>query len=492
MQNSSCSTLFLVIILTMLIFGKPFISPNLKTISASNYFNLASRPSRNQFSLFSLTDNSPSWKELDGILTSIEPIEERKDFENIKIGRGPSNSKATYRLFDAPDNFEPEVTLYRDSAAWCPFCAKVWLQLEEKRIPYIVDKRSSLQSYGGDKPQELLNIQPSGMLPVAIIKGQVISESNVIMKTIEESFPNNNPLLPPAGHPLESRVQDLLQLDNKIASIWFPWLQSSDDYSTAMDEILKTVDMELGKTASSSYGNGGPYFLGNEISLVDINLFPFLERMAATLPFYKGFIVRHHRYPNLLRWYEAMDSRETYRGIKSDYYTLSKVISNVRKCYNTSLAEPYMTEINGGAWDINVPPSECFEPMIPIDDNEARRDACRNIIDNYDSIVRFAARGFNATPGRKVVAPLADPYTIISLDHLPAIDVAMRHICHAMLEGPDAVVNKGLSSELPVQELKSCLSYLRDRIGVPRDMSVHGARQFRAHINWMISVNNGS
>lgn len=28
----------------------------------------------------------------------------------------------------------------RDHAAWCPYCQKVWLQLEEKRIPYTLEK----------------------------------------------------------------------------------------------------------------------------------------------------------------------------------------------------------------------------------------------------------------------------------------------------------------------------------------------------------------
>ena len=37
-------------------------------------------------------------------------------------------------------------------------------------------------------------------------------------------------------------------------------------------------------------------------------------------------------------------------------------------------------------------------------------------------------------------------------------------------------------------QVKLCLLYLRERIGVPRDMTVHGARQFRAHINWFIEI----
>lgn len=41
---------------------------------------------------------------------------------------------------------EPRVVLYRDHAAWCPYCEKVWLQLEEKRIPYRIEKASGLDS----------------------------------------------------------------------------------------------------------------------------------------------------------------------------------------------------------------------------------------------------------------------------------------------------------------------------------------------------------
>ena len=38
----------------------------------------------------------------------------------------------------------------RDSAAWCPYCQKVWLQLEEKQIPYVIEK-INMRCYG-DKP----------------------------------------------------------------------------------------------------------------------------------------------------------------------------------------------------------------------------------------------------------------------------------------------------------------------------------------------------
>jgi hypothetical protein len=41
---------------------------------------------------------------------------------------------------------------------------------------------------------------------------------------------------------------------------------------------------------------------------------------------------------------------------------------------------------------------------------------------------------------------------------------------------------------LPVEEVTQCLEYVRMRTSVPRDMSVHGARLFRAHINLYIDT----
>ena len=37
-------------------------------------------------------------------------------------------------------------------------------------------------------------------------------------------------------------------------------------------------------------------------------------------------------------------------------------------------------------------------------------------------------------------------------------------------------------------QLDSCLAYLRDRVGVPRDMGPAAARSLRAHLNWAIDL----
>jgi len=66
-----------------------------------------------------------------------------------------------------------------------------------------------------------------------------------------------------------------------------------------------------------------------------------------------------------------------------------------------------------------------------------------------------------------------------------------------MIAGLDAAEEKlsslGKGSFVPVSEVTQSLSYLRDRIGVPRDISIHGAQKMRAHLNWYIdSINKAS
>ena len=81
------------------------------------------------------------------------------------------------------------------------------------------------------------------------------------------------------------------------------------------------------------------------------------------------------------------------------------------------------------------------------------------------------------------------------------MDFALRTIVHALLRHGDQPSSSSspslpvlsdeekqllLSTKYPRTEVVACLTYLRDRVGVPRDMTVHGARQLRAHINWLM------
>ena len=70
-----------------------------------------------------------SWSALEALADfSVEPI------------NGPTNAQSRLRLFGQPES-AVRVTLYRDHHAWCPYCQKVWLWLEEKQVPYLGPRR---------------------------------------------------------------------------------------------------------------------------------------------------------------------------------------------------------------------------------------------------------------------------------------------------------------------------------------------------------------
>ena len=72
---------------------------------------------------------SLSWDQLKKIVIE-RGVEISPDFEN-----GPTNSKSRLRLFNQSED-QVRVTLYRDHHAWCPYCQKIWLWLEEHKVPY--------------------------------------------------------------------------------------------------------------------------------------------------------------------------------------------------------------------------------------------------------------------------------------------------------------------------------------------------------------------
>ena len=62
-----------------------------------------------------------------------------------------------------------------------------------------------------------------------------------------------------------------------------------------------------------------------------------------------------------------------------------------------------------------------------------------------------------------------------------ALALLSGHTEAPRLGKPDGGLNPTVRDGLAVS-----LAYLRDRVGVPRDMSYPAARQLRAHLNWMI------
>ena len=135
----------------------------------------------------------------------------------------------------------------------------------------------------------------------------------------------------------------------------------------------------------------------------------------------------------------------------------------------------------------------------------AMKDACQTmaawkLCGNGSAISYFAARG--GPSGSKNVrktfgAELADPYAESDPSMVPFVEATLQIVAKAMLEGPTNTIPDEQFAQALLDATKASrnnegvtrsLAYLRDRIGVPRDLPLASARYFRAYLNWAIDV----
>jgi glutathione S-transferase len=173
---------------------------------------------------------------------------------------------------------ENELKLY--GSCFCPFVQRVWISLELKGIDY---QYIEVDVYR--KPKLLLDINPRGLVP-ALRHGDWGSyESTVLMEYLED-LQQGRALLP---HDPKLRAESRLWSDHinrHVIPAFYKYLQaqeSSDQVKFARefkDQISKVVD------AADPIG---PFFLGSEMSFVDVQFAPWIVRMSKVLTPYRGW-----------------------------------------------------------------------------------------------------------------------------------------------------------------------------------------------------------
>jgi glutathione S-transferase len=357
-----------------------------------------------------------------------------------------------------------------------------------------------------------------GQLPAIEKDNELITESIDIIKRLDDDFPGNGPrIIPLVSSPEANMAQDLLQLERELQSAWF----SLVFYPVEGPALLKARQNFLGMIAlvdDALATTPGPWFLGGTSpSFVDIQFVCHVERIIASVLYFKG-IQLVGKYPKLDAWLTAWDDRPSYLATKSDFYTLIMSIpSQNGPGYSIPEAKLVASQICGleGAWD------------FPIHNNEKdRQEAAFCLMSNHEVIVTFATRGAGESGRPSFQAELADPYAEPNLEFLSSVDICLRYVTEALLDGSEVVearaarVLVGNAGDgtlrpdwyeysdndgrrywwneetgdatwtAPTMQLDSCLAYLRDRIGVPRDMSEGAAMQLRAYLNWGIDLLN--
>ena len=234
--------------------------------------------------------------------------------QDLDPNQGGDESKKTYhkqatgeawKTVQAHSN-DKDLKLY--GSCFCPFVHRVWISLEHKGLEY---EYVEVDVYR--KPKLLLDINPRGLVPALRHGDWGCYESTVLMEYLED-LKKGRPLMPSDPKAIaESRLW-ADHINRHIIPAFYRYLQAQEAKEQVnfagelREQISKLVD-----AADSS----GPFFMGKEMTFVDVQLAPWIVRLEKVLKPYRGW-------PNpepgsrWEKWVRAVEGNEAVRKTTSD------------------------------------------------------------------------------------------------------------------------------------------------------------------------------
>ena len=186
---------------------------------------------------------------------------------------------------------------------------RVRLVLAEKGVQVeIVDVQA------GRCPAKLAEVNPYGSLPTLVDRDLALYEAGVVMEYLDERYPHP-PLLP--VYPVARANSRLLM--HRIQRDWCQLVDRIlDPRAKEADKVLARKELRESLTGVSPLFADKPFFLSDELSLVDCCLLPILWRLPQL-----GIELPRPAKP-LLDYMERMFAREAFQA------SLSSVERNMR------------------------------------------------------------------------------------------------------------------------------------------------------------------
>ncbi|KAL1306956.1 hypothetical protein AAFC00_005593 [Neodothiora populina] len=190
------------------------------------------------------------------------------------------HKKATGDALKTVEAHAQENDLKLFGSCFCPFVQRVWISLELKGLPY---QYIEVDPYA--KPKSLLVVNPRGLVPALRHGDWGCYESTVLMEYLEDLHAGTA-LLP---NDPKVRAHSRLWSDHinrHIIPNFYRYLQAQDQKSQVEEgEELKTQISKLVDASDKS----GPFFLGEGMSFVDVQMAPWVIRLAKVLKPYRGW-----------------------------------------------------------------------------------------------------------------------------------------------------------------------------------------------------------
>ena len=210
--------------------------------------------------------------------------------------------------------------------AWCcPFAQRAWMALVYKDIDF-----------------ELIEVDPydstwwwlqvsrgAGLVPVVVQPNgdgsdTTIVESIRILEYLEDYYAGTTPIFADSPNQRAEQKYWMDQVSNNITPHLYRLLktpQAGEQQDEARDKMLEGL-MDITRAMSSE----GPYFSAEQLSAVDIALFPFSYRIDALLGHYHNYTLPREcdSWERYHRLYEVMLAERAFRVTATDHADYKK------------------------------------------------------------------------------------------------------------------------------------------------------------------------
>ena len=168
-----------------------------------------------------------------------------------------------------------------------------------------------------EKPDWFLEISPHGKVPVLKVDDQILFESNAIAEYLDETV---EPRLHPADPIKRARnrawtdfVPSFSAALNKIG-----YAKTKEAMDEGLADAPKVVS-RLERALAEERGNDGPYFNGDQLSLVDAAYAPFLQRFAIIEGVLQSGLLKD--FPLVQAWSDALLANDVVTGAVPDNFS---------------------------------------------------------------------------------------------------------------------------------------------------------------------------
>lgn len=204
----------------------------------------------------------------------------------------------------------------------CPYVQRSVITLQYKNIPFDIEYIDL-----SNKPDWFLKISPLGKVPVLMVdndENKVLFESAVINEYADES--SGGDLLP--SDPFEkARARAWIEYVSNLMMHFYQSVTGADaeTYEQKQNDLINGL-LKMKDVVK------GPYFLGEEFSLVDSSIAPLFIRMEL-FGFDKAFKQRAEtEAPNLTAWFDSLtDKNKEFIQSSAPANLLEKTLEHIEK-----------------------------------------------------------------------------------------------------------------------------------------------------------------